>query len=83
VWIALRQAEIENLGAVGGELNVRRFEITMHDPTGVRRCERASNLPAESQRIVEWQNRCAQTVGERLALQISSTSASTIADRSW
>ena len=62
----LRQAEVQHFHcAIRSELDVRRLEIAMNNPTLVRRFERFSDLHGDRQRLVQWDAPLSESVGER------------------
>ena len=66
---SLGEAEIEDLdGAVGAELDVRRFQIAMDDAGLVRRFERFGHLFRDRQRLVDGDGAARDALREILAL---------------
>ena len=63
----LRQAEVEQLHAVGREHHVPRLQIAVDDPLPVRRVERVRDGDAGRQRLVEREGAALETPGQRLA----------------
>ena len=65
----LREAEIEHLDrAVGGNLDVRGFQITMDDPALVREVERACDLARHAERLPLRQSRALRPLARRREL---------------
>ena len=63
-----RQAEVQDLAAaVRGDHDVRRLEVAVDDPLGVRRGEAIGDLPGDLQRLADRHGPRAERVPERLA----------------
>jgi len=63
------EAEVEDLEpAVGGQHQVRRLDVAVHDAPGVRRAERIRHLCAEAQDILDRQRTATEPLRERLPL---------------
>ncbi len=64
----LRDAEVAHLGAaVGGEEDVRRLDIAVHNAVRVRGVQAPSGVRSEAQRISERQRAGGNTIGEGAA----------------
>ena len=65
----LRQPEVEHLdGVVGGDLDVRRFQIAVDDALFMRRFERVGDLASDREGLLNRQRTLSQALGERRAL---------------
>ena len=65
----LRQAEVEHFDrSAGGQLDIGRFQIAMHDPALVRGLECLGNLARNRQRLVDRNRSVADPIRERRAI---------------
>ena len=66
----LRQTKIQNLGVSAfGDKNVRRLDVAMHDPPGMRRVQRIGNLDGQRQQAIHSERTAPDTVLQRHALK--------------
>jgi len=65
----LGEAEVQHLDrAIRSHLDVRRLQIAVNDPGGVRGLERVGNLSRDRQGFVEWKGTTGDAIGERRPL---------------
>jgi hypothetical protein len=66
---SLREAEVQHLDAIiGGELDVRRFEVAVNDPLVVCGFERVHELSREAERVGQRHGTARDAFVERRAL---------------
>ena len=64
-----REAEVEQLHAVGREEDVRRLQVAVHDPARVERLERGQHRERDRHRLRHAQRPALQPLAERLAFE--------------
>ena len=69
VQLRPREAEVEQLHAVGGQEDVGRFQVAMDDPARVQRGERGQHAQTDRHRLRRAQRPLSQPLGQRFAFE--------------